>query len=390
MTTTQRPSFPPPPEQRPGEEWGPALRPPAAQAGGRARRRGFGVREFVFGSERRLGLWMIPLFLMTALLGATMAGSLAVLYYGQRVSELESTTARARAQLDQVSEDVTVTAEEAQAAIEEQVRQVRESLAQGLPIGPPNDSGVYAVSARHADGEVRVGSSFTIYSDASETFLVTNYRVVATDDGWALGGVELFLPDRTVSAAVHNFDRELDLAVLVVRGGPLPVLEWRPGDQRISRGDALYVAGIAGPGTAAIVEGKVTGVSETAIVPSLPLNEFLGGGPVLDASGKVMGIASLTYRPFGNVDGDLRYAVPVRALCRRLVRCTEADMAAGGLGDEGSGPAGRPREPAPQPPPGSSPGGQPTAAPEPQPAPSPARTATPPPDGGDPPPSPAP
>jgi S1-C subfamily serine protease len=365
---TDRPSQP-----GTGDAWGAPVRskPTAGQR----------VRQVVFGSERRLGIWILPLFLMTALLGATMAGGLAVLYYGQRVNTLESTTAAARAQLDAVSEDVSQTAESATAAIEEQVRQVRESLAAGLPIGAPNDVGVFAVSARHENGEVRVGSAFTIYSDSSESFLVTNYRVVATEDGWAVRGAEVFLPERTVAAVVHNFDRTLDVAVLVVRGGPLPVLPWRPGDQAITRGDALYAAGIAGPGTAAVAEGKVAGVSGAALVPSMPLNEFVGGGPLLDASGQVVGIASLDYAPFGRVAGPMSYAVPIRAVCRRLVRCTAADMAADALGEQGGGDAaGRPREPAPPPTEGEQ-SGTPQSPP---PTASPTPAEPPPVDGGDP------
>lgn len=389
MTTTGRPSSDAAPAH-PEDGWGEPVRPRPPLV-----RR---ARTFFFGSDRRLGFWILPLFLMTALLAATLAGGLAVLYYGQRVSKLETTTAAARAQLDAVSEDVNTTAEEAKAAIEEQVRQVRESLAQGLPIGAPNDSGIFAVSARHADGEVRVSSAFTIYSDASETFLVTNYRLVASPDGWALRSAEVFLPERTVTAAVHNFDRTLDVAVLVLRGGPLPVLDWRPADQAVTRGDALYAAGIAGPGTAAVAEGKVAGVSAAAIVPSMPLNEFLGGGPLLDASGQVVGVSSLDYMPFGRVEGSMSYGVPIRAVCRRLVRCTASDVGAEGLGEEGGGDdtgAGTPRDAQPRPAEGEQGGTSqpPQATPAPTPPPSPPASPSPsstqpaeppPPDGGDP------
>jgi S1-C subfamily serine protease len=299
----------------------------------RARRAARDLREAALGTERRLGLWILPLFLMTGLLGATLAGTLAILYYGQQVSRLESTTAAVRDQLDEAVEEVSTTATDAQEQIEESVRRFQESLATGSPVESPADAGVYAVAADHGDGEIRAGSAFTVFSDASSTFLVTTYRLVARGDGGAVTGVDVYAPQGTFTARLHNFDRDLDLAVLVLRGGPVPVTEWRPADEPVTRGDAIFLAGIAGPGTAAVVEGRVAGISDRAVVPSVPVNAFVAGGPLLDPAGRVVAVASLAYAPFGAVEGDLTYGVPVRRLCERLIRCTAEDV--GGLGDEG-------------------------------------------------------
>lgn len=329
-------------------------------------------RDVVMGTERRIGLWVLPLFLVMGLLGATLAGGLAMLYYGQQVRDLERSTTRVLAQLEERGAELEKTAEEAQKAIDEQVRQVRETIAQEPPITSPNEAGVYAIAARHAGGEVRVGSGFTIFSDASETYLVTSYSVVATPDGFAVRTADVYLPSNTVTATVHNYDRDLDVATLRLRGGPLPVPEWRPGDQEIRRGDLVYGAGIAGPGTPTVLEGVIAGVSAQAILPDLALNAFLSGGPLLDASGKVVGIASISYRPYGPVEGDLNYAVPIREICKRLVRCTRADLSAGQLGDEGGSgairttpPPQEPASPAPQEPARPSPTASPTTAPSP-------------------------
>lgn len=328
-------------------------------------------RDVVMGTERRIGLWVLPLFLVMGLLGATLAGGLAMLYYGQQVRDLERSTTRVLAQLEERGAEIERIADEAQDSIEDQVRQVRETIAQEAPIGSPNEVGIYAVAARHPGGEVRVGSGFTIFSDAAETFLVTSYAVVATADGFAVRTADVYLPSETVTAAVHNYDRDLDVATLRLRGGPLPVPEWRPGDQEVRRGDRVYAAGIAGPGTPTVLEGVVAGVSAQAVVPDLPLNAFLSGGPLVDASGKVVGIASTSYAPYGPVSGDLTYAVPIRAICKRLVRCTRADLAADQLGDEGGTGTIR-TSPTPEPPPSPSPSPSPeptTERPTPQPDP---------------------
>ncbi|HVL97884.1 MAG TPA: trypsin-like peptidase domain-containing protein, partial [Egibacteraceae bacterium] len=316
--------------------------------------------ELLVGSDRGFGLLLLPMFLMAALLGATLAGALAILYYGQQVSRLEAETSDARAQVQQARDEVLEAAEEARRSIEQQVEEVRQALADDPPIPGPEEAGVYAVVAQHANGERRVGSGFTVASSNTETIVVTTYRVVATEDGFAVPSVDVLLPGRNATARVHNFDRELDVATLVMTAGTVPVTEWRPVDEDLRRGDRLWLAGIAGPGSAAVLQGSVGSVAPQAVVPSIPANDFLAGGPLIDAVGRVVAIATLNYAPFGRVAGELVYGVPIRMLCRELIQCTEADRGAEQL--RGAGGRGEmahpPREPNP-----------PLPSPAPQPAP---------------------
>jgi S1-C subfamily serine protease len=249
------------------------------------------AREVALGSQRRLGLWILPLFVMVALLALRSPSSTTA-----------SASRRSRRRPPERAPSSTRPStgsprprRRQRTPIAELVRQVRESLAEGPPIDSPNDVGIYAVSAAHPGGEVRVGSGFVLLSDRDGTAVVTNYRVVATPDGFALGGADVHLPQGTFTARVHSFDRDRDLAVLVLSGGPLPVPEWRPADERVTRGDLVYLAGIAGPGTAAVVGGKLAAVSTEAIVTTLPVNAFVAGGPLLDVTGRGVAISSLDY-----------------------------------------------------------------------------------------------
>src|SRR5688500_8815940 len=127
------------------------------------------IREVVLGGERRLGLWILPLFLVTALLAATVVGGLAVLYYGQQVRALAATTAEAQQGLRTAARHVDADTRQARSDINKQVREAREELSQRPPVTDPNKAGVYAVSATHPDQEVRVGSAFTVFSNPEET-----------------------------------------------------------------------------------------------------------------------------------------------------------------------------------------------------------------------------
>lgn len=289
-------------------------------------RRRWSLRESIFGGERRLGLWILPLFLLTALLAATAIGGLAVLYYGQQVRQLETTTAAARARLDETAERVNADVKKGRQEIDEQVREARESLAQRPPISDPNEVGVFAASARHPDGTVKVASAFAVYSDEAETYLLTSRALVATPDGGTVQAAEVFLPTQTASVRVHAVDTERDLALLVAEGGPVPVPRWRPADEPVVTGDSLFVVGIAGSNIPVVLQARVAGVSERAIIPDVPLNDFVAGGPLVDAAGDVVAVASLTYAPFGVVEGDLRYAVPIREVCVLLLDCTASDL----------------------------------------------------------------
>ena len=99
-------------------------------------------RERLLGGRDRLGWWLLPLFVMVGLGGAVLAGSLAVVYYAQQVSQLESETREAREQLIGAADEVREAADEALAAIDEEVEAVREELARGLPLADALEVGV--------------------------------------------------------------------------------------------------------------------------------------------------------------------------------------------------------------------------------------------------------
>jgi S1-C subfamily serine protease len=315
---------------------------------GRARSARDRVLRRVFGDERHMGLWILPLFVMAALLGAVLVGGLAALYYGQQVDDLEDTTRSARRRLENVADDVDKAAEDARKDIAKQVNQAKDEFSRQSPLQSPADAGIYSVSATHPDGEVRVGSAFAVYSNSSETYLISTYNVVATGEAGFIPSVEVFLPEQTVSMRVHSVDRDRDLSVLVVSGGPLPVLKWRPIDEPVKQGDALYAVGIAGVNTPTVLEGRIAGVNDVAVVPDLPLNSFLAGAPLVDGSGRVVAIASQHYAPFGAVEGTLLYAPPIRTICEILIDCTAEDVGAAGLGTSGSEPPRRRREGQPE------------------------------------------
>lgn len=295
-----------------------------------------GVAAVALGDRRRIGLWILPLFLITALIGAVLAGGLVVLYYAQRVAALEEETRYARQEVLGTRDQVTAAAQEARDAIAELVDEAQDDLAVTAPLEEPADGGVYAVSAAHGGGELRVATAFAVYSDAAEgevpdpvTFLVTSYALVREGTG-AVAAATVHLPDGPVEATVSGVEPDYDLATLRLPGrGGLPVLPWRPPDARLVRGDPVWLVGVAGPDTPVVVPATLGGVSPRALVVSTTATSFLAGGPFVDASGRVVAVASVPYAPFGPAGTPGGYAVPIRALCLELVECTVEDTGGG-------------------------------------------------------------
>lgn len=99
-------------------------------------------RTRLLGDRDRLGWWMVPIFVMVGLGGAVLAGSLAVVYYAQQVSQLESETRSAREDLVGAADEVRDAADEALEDIDDRVAGVREELARGLPLEDALELGV--------------------------------------------------------------------------------------------------------------------------------------------------------------------------------------------------------------------------------------------------------
>lgn len=297
------------------------------------------------GGRDRLGLWTVPLFVAVGLLGAVLAGSLAAVYYAQKVRALENETADARRELQEAAAEVRDVARQATDDIRAEVDAVRDELAVSLPVEDPAEVGIAAVRAevsvpsqpaiRAGPGqterpetetrrEVRNGSAFAAVQTADETFFVTAFAVVAhpEQEGQAIDRAEVLFAGRRHPAEVHSWSPERDLALLRVPGvgDAPPVAEWRPDDEEVPANTKLFAAGLTPTGGLVQIPVTVGGGDADVIVIDAGLPEILRGGPLLDARGRVVGVSSTAYAPYGGA-GTLAPAVPVGALCERLIRC---------------------------------------------------------------------
>lgn len=316
-----------------------------------------GWRERLLGGPRRLGYWTLPLFVAVGLLGATLAGALATVYYAGQVSALREETAEARRDLAAAAEQVSEAAQEAVATIESEASALRDEFAVSPPLGDAAAAGLVSVRSVATVVEEqeppppagpgaterppppppevrtveRLGSGFAVVVASGSAFFVTTYAVVVDPErpDVPVEAAEVAIGGRTVEAAVHSWDPARDLALLRVDGlTRVPVLEWRPAEEVVAPGGNLFATGLLPTGTLAQFGTTVGAVDAEAIVTDSTVPDVLRGGPLVDARGRVVGVLSTAYAPFGE-GGTTNPAVPIRILCESLIRCGADDLPEG-------------------------------------------------------------
>ncbi|EPE96863.1 DegQ family serine endoprotease [Rhizobium grahamii] len=171
-----------------------------------------------------------------------------------------------------------------------------------------------------------LGSGFIVSADG---YIVTNNHVIAN-----ASKIKVTLDDGTELAGILvGADPKTDLAVVKVDAKkPLPTLAWgdsnklRLGDQVLAIGNPF---GVGTTVTAGIVSARGrdlhSGPYDDFIQIDAPINHGNSGGPLVDGSGKVVGINTAIYSPNGGSVG-VGFAIPAG----------EATMIVGKLQKDGS------------------------------------------------------
>jgi putative serine protease PepD len=161
-----------------------------------------------------------------------------------------------------------------------------------------------------------VGSGFAFTSIGGKTGLVTNYHVLASTWEHRTRTVEVLREDQSMVGTIEKVDPAADLALVTV-DATLPLLT-RASRQPVVGDPVLAVGSPLGLGGTAS-SGIVSAEREGRLQFSAPVSPGNSGGPVVDRTGKVIGVTTSKLVDQG-VEG-LAFAIPVSRVCATVVSC---------------------------------------------------------------------
>jgi putative serine protease PepD len=170
---------------------------------------------------------------------------------------------------------------------------------------------------------VGLGSGWVATSDASGSSIVTNYHVIA--GAWEAGSASVTVRqfDNSYLGTIGKVDPTDDLAVVGIheRLTSLAAAPARPKQAQpvMALGSPQGFDGTVATG---IVSGYRSIAGADYIQFSAPISPGNSGGPLVDANGRVVGVASAKW--VGTGVEALAFAIPVQTVCTVLVSCRSA------------------------------------------------------------------
>ncbi len=272
----------------------------------------------------------ISMMLLSAGIGSAFSGAAFYAYYDDRLAQNEAQVATF---VDGFETQFTDAAGAIDGMRVESVEQIRREL--GPLAGYVEDSNgivtlpavagpsVWTVTTQGADGAQVVGSAFAVVGHNGGTALVTSYELIRAATVSPGPTVTLSKGDQTLTAQIWGWDKENDLALILV-DVDLPKLELATGTARNNAvgGRLFALSGVGGQGATA-APGFLIDQSAEGIQHTIPIGTLFQGGPLVDSSGVVLGVASLNYSPLGVDGGSISMAADVNVLCERLLNCAD-------------------------------------------------------------------
>jgi putative serine protease PepD len=165
-----------------------------------------------------------------------------------------------------------------------------------------------------------LGSGWVARSDELGSDLITNFHVVAEAWNSGIATVDVRQKDRTMAGTIVKVDRQDDLALVHVkqRLPALPTAPARPplGTTVMAVGSPL---GLDGSVSVGVVSGFRSLEGSDYLQFSAPISPGNSGGPVLNAQGQVVAVAS--DKLVGDGVEALSFGIPVQVACTGLVVC---------------------------------------------------------------------
>lgn len=278
-----------------------------------------------------LGLAALVFFMGLA---AALTGAVLYAYYESRLEKTERSITEfvenyteefdnARGQL-QAERDAAIQQIEDTLDELEQFSAGGETLASLLEQVQPS---VFFVETLDEVGAPSVGSAFVVFADSEQSFLLTSFQVVRAATAEPGPAVTLRKGELRIEAEVFTWDEGHDLALLAIDAGNTPALPFVEDPSSVQPGDRVFAVSGLGAAGASVSQGTVADAAGNAVQHDAGIGAAHRGGPLLDADGRVIGVASRVYSPSGFDPLAVFFAPPIRTACETVIRCPDGGAA---------------------------------------------------------------
>lgn len=264
----------------------------------------------------------LALWLLIFAMGMAASGVVLFAYYQFNLATL-------RQDMNEFSKDFEKQFKEKSDAFDKQVKDSKaeiEKAAQGAGsqtnevsrllerIGPS----IAYVAGADAAGAPGGASGFIVSATNSESWVLTVFKPVAGSAAQK-SAVRVRIGSTDREGTVWSWDEGRDLALVIIKVGNLPVLEWEKNDPPV--GSLIWAVGAA-PGKlrAAASQGYVLDNGQDGYLVDADVANSSAGGPLITREAKVLGVLSINYAP-GGYPSSKGWVVPIKLACQKVLRC---------------------------------------------------------------------
>ena len=271
--------------------------------------------------------------ILAASVGAAFSGAVLYSYYEYRLQKtndkVNNLVNTYKKQFDNARADLA--AQEAQAKTEINselgpLRQVQASSDAVQALIKKVAPSVFFVHTLDTSGQASVGSAFAVVSDPKQTLLLTSFTTVQAATKQPAPDLFVRQGGGDTRVTVWNWDEKNDLALIILPRGNIPTLSPAPATPPPVAGDRVYAMSGLGSLGASVSPGSITDVSAVGLQHNAPVGQAFQGGPLLNATGQVLGVLSRTYSPLNFTSDAVWFSPYIRAACDRVLQCPGGNL----------------------------------------------------------------
>ena len=272
----------------------------------------------------------ISMLILATAVGSAFSGTVLYAYYDYRLSANEDRIESFTGNFDQRFQTALDTIAAEREAAKNEVRAELEPIQKIAASGETLEAlvkkvqpSIWFVSTLDEAGQPSVGSAFAVASDGEQSLLLASFNTVRAATRSPGPPVKIRKGDEELTAQLWTWQEEKDLALLIVKKGGIPKLEFAGSEPALKTGERLFAVSGLGASGGAIAQGFVADVSSAGIQHDAAIGSAFQGGPLLNSEGQVLAVASRAYAPLGFGTEAVFFGVPARASCEKVLRCPD-------------------------------------------------------------------